>query len=92
MSGQAYPEHEMRARSVKATRLLDAIAVVAVGVPLTGDVVRGLSDDAWKNAERLAGTHPSSETTRDLVAWLADTRTRIAKIDPFDGFPQASGR
>lgn len=82
----SYPIEEQRARAVKATRLLDALA--SFDVPLGGDVVRGLSDEAWARAEALAGTKPASATTRELVAWLADTRADLAKRDPFEGFPK----
>lgn len=82
----AYPIEEQRARAVKATKLLDAL--VGTGAPVGPDVVRGLSDEAWVNAEKLAGVRPSSPATRELVAHLAQTRADLAGTDPFAGFPE----
>lgn len=81
---------EQRARAIKASALLDAIE--STGVPVGPDVVRVMSDEAWVNVEKLAGTKPASAATRELVAWLAGERVRLADSDPFEGLePQGRG-
>lgn len=91
MVGNRYPIEEQQARAIKATRLLDVLERYAEAeltvYPLTSDVVRALSDDAWLAAEKVAGVNPASATTRELVADLADTRAQLKHCDPFDIFP-----
>lgn len=81
--------NEGQARAIKATKLLEVFVGLLDVADVTGDVVRGLGDGAWVQAEGLAQVNVASPATRELVAHLADTRSRLAKSDPFAGLPGA---
>lgn len=70
-------------RTVKAMKLAEVLRRAGCD----SEAAMHLPEDGWKVAELAAGTRPSSEITRELVASFLKAEELAANSDPFAGLP-----